>query len=91
MIKYTVIATDDEHYKLSAIFEDGKYVMASLECFLNGELQWCWDNEDYLINKLFPMLTGKIGFEEIKNDIPVKDFPDLLELFNEAIKMKFFN
>lgn len=91
ILKYITISTLDERYRISALIEEDKYVMPSLECTIEGESQWCWDNEKFLIDNLVPILRGERGFKEVENDLPIEDFKDVLELFEEAIKMKIFN
>lgn len=91
MIKYTIIATDDdEHYKLSALLDKDKYVMPKLECNIDGKFAWCLDNDKYLIGTLLPALKLKTLPREIKKDIPKEDFEEVLEILEEGIKIGFF-
>lgn len=92
MYTYTSINTDNDNYKLSAILHNGVYDMTSLDCKdVNDETIFCWDNDEWLINELYPMLTGDKPFDsETEESLPIEDIAEVLELFNEAIKLGFF-
>jgi len=91
MIIYTTISTDEDNYRLSALMTDNGYEMPSLEILLDGEEIAFWDNEIFLYNTVYPILKGKKEDTEIIDTIPEDDHKELLELFEKAEKMGFFD
>lgn len=89
MIAYTTIATDDESYSLSAIIVNNEYKMVSLEI-----KDWCkeialWDNEEYLLNTLYPYLKTGVDDDGLK-DMFSEVREDILALFDTGIALGFF-
>lgn len=91
-IAYTTISTDEDNYRLSAQMTDnGGYEIPSLEILLDGEKIAFWDNEIFLYNTVYPILKGEKNDTKIINTIPKDDHKELLEVFEKAEKMGFFN
>ncbi len=90
MNKWTTISTEDDSYQISAIFDkDGSYTMPSLAFKLDGVETELWDSEDYLLGIVYPYLKGKLISTEMDEYFSnVKE--DVLEIFEEAIRMKMF-
>lgn len=90
MTKYTTITTDDECYSLSALIIDNEYIMPSLQFkYLGDEIDY-WDNEEYLYKEVYPYLLGLNDDDELEDTFSnVKK--QVLEIFEEAIRMGFFN
>jgi len=66
--------------------------MPSFNINIDSELVECWDNEDYLINILYPYLSGKLDDltenEIVEFDSMFSCFKDeLLRLFEKAFEM----
>ncbi len=87
--KWTVISTSDDSYNISAIIVDDKYKIPSLNFNIDGKCVDCWDHEEYLIKTVYPYLKGEISDENLDEYFSNLK-PDILELFEEAIKMNFF-
>lgn len=90
MTKYTTITTDDECYSLSALIIDNEYVMPSLAFKIDGEEIDSWDSEEYLYKEVYPYLLGLNDDDDLEDTFSnVKK--RVLEIFEEAIRMGFFN
>lgn len=89
MIAYTTIATDDESYSLSAIIADNQYKMVSLEIKDDGEEIALWDNEEYLLNTLYPYLNTGVDTDGL-DDMFSEVREDVLSLFETGIALGFF-
>ena len=89
MIAYTTIATDDGSYSLSAIIVDNQYKMVSLEIKDEGEEIDLWDNEEYLLNTLYPYLKTGVDVDGL-DDIFSEVREDVLAIFNTGIALGFF-
>lgn len=89
MIAYTTISTDDESYSLSAIIVDNEYKMASLMFMLDGEDVDLWDNEEYLLNTLYPYLKTGVNTDGL-DDMFSEVREDVLALFDTGIALGFF-
>lgn len=90
MIKYTTITTDDECYSLSALIIDNEYVMPSLSFEIEGTESDTWDNEEFLYGELYPYLIG-LNEDDEMDEVFSSSKVAVLEIFEEAIKMGFFN
>lgn len=90
MTKYTTITTDDECYSLSALIIDNEYIMPSLSFEIEGTESDMWDSEEYLYKEVYPYLLGLNDDDELEHTFSnVKK--QVLEIFEEAIRMGFFN
>jgi len=89
MFKLTMICTNDHAYELNALLTNNEYHDVSLEFYIDDENIDTWDNEDYLINDVYPYLKGEKQDDEL-DDIFSNVKNDVLEIFEEAIRMKFF-
>lgn len=96
MVKYTVITDDSESYEFRALLnDDGNYEYPHLAFKVDGELTDLWDKDSYLIETLLPYLKGAMeenheAFNELE-DLFSNTKEGVLELFEEAIKLGFFN
>jgi len=91
MIKYTTITTEDECYSLSALIINNEYTMPSLTFKLDGQEVDSWDNEEYLYRELYPYLLGLNDDYDGLDNIFSNVKKQVLEIFEEAIRMGFFN
>lgn len=89
MIVYTAILSDNEKYEISANLDEkiGEYYIPFFHFKEEGDI---WDNDDYLIKKLYPFLKGERQDEELEEIIPFDDRKELSDMFEEAIKLKMF-
>lgn len=94
MFSYTTFETDDSSFKLSAIIYNGTHSMPSLYHMMNGSIHDEVDSIDYLL-EIYKYLK-----DDLKTDPNlIEDFEsiyssykqELLEMFNEANKLGFFN
>ena len=102
---YTSILSIDENYEISALLQpDGNYSMVSftiksIEEFAGEEESW--DNEDYLINILYPHLKDpthkadeaaidSVDKEAAAFEQVMKDREMIIPMFEEAIRVGFF-
>ena len=96
---YITIETDSGDYKIKALLNnDGSYSMPSLE-FINSQTkeEEYWDNPEYLLNTLLPILKktyepllydDKREVKYIKKTIPKADRKELKSIIKESIKLK---
>lgn len=88
MVQSYTISNDDDTFRLSALVEDGKYYWPYLVFMNDGIEVDMWDNEDYLFKELYPYLNGVVNRDFSFSEEEIKD---LLEMFNTAIDLGFFN
>jgi len=105
MIKTYTISTDDGRYKLSALIINNKFQMPSFEeypCDSNN-LKIAYliaDSSSWLLNEFYPIIKECVlsddysEFDKWYNSNEHKldhiYLGELLEMFDEAIKLKFF-
>jgi hypothetical protein len=92
---YITIKSIDERYELSCLIDyEGK--IKTDWCWLELPKSNVWDNTDFLWDQLYNTLKSyvndkkiTIDFEDIIEDIPVKDFELLLSMLDFGIKLGF--
>jgi hypothetical protein len=95
MFAYTTIENEYNAYttfQLSASLSDGKYHDVNLTIINvdTNQIEECWDNENYLTDKLWPWLNDNRDDEDL--DLQLSSFKqELLTMFQEAFKLNFFN
>ena len=91
MFKYTTVATNDDQFKLSAnLNKDNKFYMPSLIIVDGDNAELFCDNETYLMETVYPYLKGDALNDEFDSYFS-NNREDLLSVFEEAIKIGFFN
>jgi len=96
MFSYTAFETDDGAFRLSANKDNFKFYMPSLFIIADGKIIDEFDSISYLKNIMFKYLKDDLEFidDETLDDLE-SSFSnykeELLEMFNEADKLGFFN
>lgn len=88
--KYTSIVSDDGRYNITANLKNGKYYHPMFEVFDHGKSVYFADNYEYILETILPCLKGEIGYKELSDGIPLKDFELVLSMFEDAIDTGFF-
>lgn len=87
MFTSKLITSDCDKYELSVLNND---VYLTLEIRIPGQKIRIWDNDEYLLNTVYPrLIENKKEYKKLK-PIPREDYPELLEMFNKAIELGFF-
>lgn len=90
LVKSSAVATFCDRYELFALIdEEGSHCSPALCVHVTPSHTEVWDNERWLVDELRDILKSGVESLEIP-EIPVEDYPLVLAVITEAIKLGFF-
>lgn len=94
MNKIITLASENGSFQMNAFIskKTDKHTMPSFAIMRDdpGKSRY-WDNDDFLMKELLPFLLHMPPMSKLWDDISKEEIPEVLEIFQEAIKLDFFN